>query len=235
MGWHRELLIGFDCETTGTDPSRARIVTAAITEVADGEPIRRRSWLIDPGVPIPDDAAGIHGVTTEAARTAGRPPREAVAEIAAVLTGHWADGVPVVAYNAPFDLTLLAAELARHGLPPLPAAAGPVIDPLIVDRALDPDRRGKRTLEAVCAEYGVVLGRAHEAFADALAAVRVAHALAERYPRIARTTPWELHHAQTAWYARWAAAHQARLRREGSPEAVVEGVWPLREVLGAAG
>ena len=35
MGWHRELLIGFDLETTGTDPREARIVTAAVIEVRD--------------------------------------------------------------------------------------------------------------------------------------------------------------------------------------------------------
>ena len=33
MGWHRELLIGFDLETTGTDPREARIVTGAVIEV----------------------------------------------------------------------------------------------------------------------------------------------------------------------------------------------------------
>ncbi len=30
MGWHQELLIGFDLETTGTDPREARIVTGAV-------------------------------------------------------------------------------------------------------------------------------------------------------------------------------------------------------------
>lgn len=30
MGRHRELLIGFDLETTGTDPRETRIVTGAV-------------------------------------------------------------------------------------------------------------------------------------------------------------------------------------------------------------
>ena len=43
MGWHRELLVGFDLETTGTDPRQARIVTGAVTEV--GRPaVRHRDW-----------------------------------------------------------------------------------------------------------------------------------------------------------------------------------------------
>ncbi|MGC4997418.1 hypothetical protein [Streptomyces sp. DT195] len=30
MGWHREPLIGFDLETTGTDPRQSRIVTGTV-------------------------------------------------------------------------------------------------------------------------------------------------------------------------------------------------------------
>jgi DNA polymerase-3 subunit epsilon len=45
MGWHRELLIGFDLETTGTDPREARIVTAAVIEVRGGQPMGHREWL----------------------------------------------------------------------------------------------------------------------------------------------------------------------------------------------
>ncbi|AEW97083.1 MULTISPECIES: exonuclease domain-containing protein [Streptomycetaceae] len=217
MGWHEELLVGFDLETTGTDPAHARIVSAAVTEVAAGRPVRHRCWLVDPGLPIPPEATAIHGITTARARAAGRPPREAVAEIAQALTGHWAAGVPVVAYNAPFDLTLLTAELARHGLPPLPVPPGPVIDPLVVDRALDRDRPGRRTLQAACAEYGVVLGRAHQAESDALAAVQVARALARRYPQLARRDPWELHHSQAAWHAEWSARKDAHRTPPGWP------------------
>ena len=40
-----------------------------------------RDWLADPGVPIPDGAAAIHGITTARARADGRPAREVVAEV----------------------------------------------------------------------------------------------------------------------------------------------------------
>lgn len=102
MGWHRELLIGFDLETTGTDPRTARIVTAAVVEVKDGEPIGRRTWLADPGVSIPDDAVAVHGITNERAVAEGRPAGEVVEEIAGALVAHWRAGAPVVAYNAAF-------------------------------------------------------------------------------------------------------------------------------------
>ncbi|MFE3824569.1 3'-5' exonuclease [Streptomyces sp. NPDC059092] len=228
MTWHGEALAGFDLETTGTEPLEARIVTAAVVEVRGGEVIRERSWLADPGIRIPAQASAVHGISSERAASEGRPAPEVAAEVAEVLRGYWARGVPVVAYNAPFDLTLLAAELRRHGLPGL-GPVGPVIDPYTIDRAVDKYRRGKRNLEAVCGEYGVVLDAAHDAGADALAAARVATAIAERHASVAALTPPELHERQIAWYAEWAVDFQRFLRKKGNTDAVVDAVWPLRE------
>jgi DNA polymerase-3 subunit epsilon len=227
MTWHGGPLAGFDLETTGTEPFEARIVTAAVVEVTGDEVTGRRTWLADPGVLIPAQASAVHGISNERAAAEGRQAREVVAEVGQALRDFRARGVPVVAYNAPFDLTLIGAELARHGLPPL-GEVGPVIDPYTIDRAIDRYRRGKRTLEAVCAEYGVLLEGAHQAAADALAAVRVAVAIAGRHPEVAALTPGELHERQIAWYAEWAEDFEGFLRRKGNTEAVIERDWPLR-------
>jgi DNA polymerase-3 subunit epsilon len=237
MGWHREPLIGFDLETTGTDPREARIVTGAVIEVRAGEAMGRREWLADPGVPIPEDAVAVHGISNERATAEGSPAGQVADAIAGVLTAHWKKGVPVVAYNAAFDLTLLSAELRRHGLPSLRDRLGgadpaPVIDPYTIDRSVDRYRRGKRNLEAVCAEYGVVLDSAHDATADALAAARLACAIADRHPKVAALGPVELHRRQIEWYAAWAADFQDFLRRKGEADAVIDGTWPLREPAG---
>ncbi|MFF8839142.1 3'-5' exonuclease [Streptomyces sp. NPDC015130] len=241
MAWHGDTLVGFDLETTGTDPLEARIVTASIIEVdGAGDVVRRRDWLADPGIRIPEQASAIHGISTERAAAEGRPVREVADEIARTLAAYWEDGVPIVAYNASFDLTLLSAELRRHGLPSLSerlggADIGPVVDPYTIDRAVDRYRRGKRTLEAVCGEYGVVLEAAHQAAADALAAVRVAVAIAERHRQVAELDPAELHERQISWYRVWAEDFQAFLRGKGDPEAVIESTWPLRPAVLAAG
>ncbi|MEU8772548.1 3'-5' exonuclease [Streptomyces sp. NPDC048606] len=236
--WHGGALIGFDLETTGTEPGESRIVTAAVVEVRDGEVRERRGWLADPGIPIPEQASAIHGISTARAVAEGRPVREVAEEVARALVGHWRAGAVVVAYNAAFDLTLLTAELARHGLPSLAdrlggAETGPVIDPLTIDRAVDRYRRGKRTLEAVCGVYGVTLDAAHDAGADALAAVQVARALAARYPEVADLTPADLHDRQGTWHARWARDFQSYLRRQGSADAVIDTAWPLRDLVPA--
>lgn len=234
MGWHQELLIGFDLETTGTDPREARIVTAAVIEVRGGQPVGRREWLADPGVEIPADAVAVHGISNERAAGEGRPADQVAEAVADVLVAYWKTGVPVVAYNAAFDLTLLSAELRRHGLPSLRERLGidpaPVIDPYTIDRWADRYRRGKRNLEAVCTEYGVPLDSAHDASADALAAARLACAIAGRHPKVAALGPAELHRRQIEWYAEWAADFQSFLRRKGDAAAVVDGTWPLREL-----
>ncbi|WP_370415515.1 exonuclease domain-containing protein [Streptomyces fradiae] len=240
MAWYGEELAGFDLETTGTEPLEARIVTASVVGVHGGEVVRRQDWLADPGIRIPAQASAIHGISNERAAAEGRPVREVADEIADTLTDYWRRGVPVVAYNASFDLTLLSAELRRHGLPSLDErlggqGMGPVLDPYTIDRAVDRYRRGKRTLEAVCGEYGVELTAAHQAAADALAAVRVAIAIAERHASVAALDPARLHERQIVWYREWAEDFQAFLRRKGDPEAVVNPVWPLREPAPVAG
>ncbi|MFE0681383.1 3'-5' exonuclease [Streptomyces sp. NPDC058961] len=240
MSWHLEPLVGFDLETTGTEPREARIVTAAIVEVRGADVVGQRGWLADPGIRIPAQASAVHGISSEHAAAQGRPAAEVADEVAETLAAHWHRGVPVVAYNAAFDLTLLAAELRRHQLPSLGerlggAPIGPVVDPYTIDRSVDRYRKGKRTLEAVCAEYGVVLESAHDAGADALAAARVAVAIAERHPQVARLEPAELHDRQIQWYADWAADFQQFLRRKGTADAVIDGSWPLRELTPAHG
>jgi DNA polymerase-3 subunit epsilon len=58
--------------------------------------------------------------------------------------------------------------------------------------------------------------------------VRVARALAARYPEAAGRDIWALHDAQAGWYAAWAEDFAGWLRRKGSADAVVDPHWPLR-------
>lgn len=117
MSWHRHALVGFDLETTGTEPLEARIVTAAVVAVdgSDGEPVSRHAWLADPGIRIPAQASAIHGISSERAAAEGRPASEVADEIADTLTGYWRRGVPVVAYNAAFYPRTPGASQVSHG------------------------------------------------------------------------------------------------------------------------
>ncbi|MFF3094213.1 exonuclease domain-containing protein [Streptomyces cyaneofuscatus] len=225
MTWHTGRLAGFDLETTSPDPLTARIVTACIVQVGGQQPTVAANWLTDvDGEEIPAGAAAVHGISTEKARAEGVPLKEAVAEILAGLTQVILAGVPIVAMNARYDVTLLDREAQRFGLDPLPA--GPVIDPFVIDKQVDRYRSGKRTLTALCEHYDVRLDAAHSADADAVAACRVAWRQATRYPQLAAMTLDELHTAQVGWAAEQAASLQEHFRKK-DPAAVVEGAWPL--------
>jgi DNA polymerase-3 subunit epsilon len=226
-GWHTGLLGSYDCETTGRDPLTARLVSAAFV-TSDG---RRHDFLVDPGVPIPPETTAVHGITDEQVREHGSDPAEALERIAELLAAHLSAGLPLIVFNAPYDLTLLEAELERHGLRPLVARVGriePVIDPLVIDKAVDRFRKGKRNLESQCAHYGVQIEGAHDAAVDAIAALEVAKALAERYPDVGQATPLELHRQQERWKAASEEDFAAYRQRRGEPY-VAEPGWPVRQ------
>ncbi|MFF3622366.1 3'-5' exonuclease [Streptomyces sp. NPDC002467] len=224
MSWHLGRLCGFDLETTGIDVETDRIVTACVVQCGGGQPTVSASWLADPGIDIPEQAAKVHGITTERARTEGKPAAEVVADVLAALGQVIAAGVPVVAMNARYDLTLLDREARRYGLAPLPA--GPVIDPYVIDKHVDRYRKGGRKLVDLCAHYGVPIGDAHTADADAIAACRVAWRIGSTRPDMAALSLAALHDQQTVWAAEQAAGLQEYFRRK-DPNAVVRGEWPL--------
>lgn len=223
----RELTV-FDLETTGVDVRTARIVTACVAVLdASGALVSRRDWLADPGVEIPEGAAAIHGITTERARAEGRPAAEVVAEVVGELRAELAAGRPLVVYNAPYDLSLLAFEASRHGVAPLVDPA-PVIDPLVLDKAVDRYRKGKRTLEVAAAHYGVTLDGAHDAGADAIAAGQVARALAAVHAAALPATLDELHAAQARWHDQQADNFESYMRAQRDHTFTADRGWPVR-------
>lgn len=220
----------FDLETTGVDVAHDRIVTAHVGVLdATGTVIRAQDWLADPGIEIPDGAAAVHGISTAHARAHGRPAAEVVAEVVAAVRDVFAAGIPVVAYNAPYDFSLLKHEAIRHGVEPI-LAPSPVIDPLVVDKRFDRYRPGKRTLSVVAQHYAVVLDGAHEASADAVAAGRVALALAERFADWLPPSVDELHTRQIGWARAQAESLTEYFVSIGriDPADPVDGSWPIR-------
>jgi DNA polymerase III subunit epsilon len=210
--------LGFDLESTGVDTAEDRIVTACAVLVEDGRVVFERDWLVAVDVDIPDAATAIHGITTAHAREHGVAP-----DVATSLTG----------FNVVFDLSMLNAECVRHGLGTLEEFCGrpiaPVLDGLCLDKAVDRYRPGSRKLVDVAAHYGVELTDAHNATADAVAAVEVVHRIIarswatpndlralyadRRYPdsmvrsfkAIDGLDAGQMHERQIGWYAEQAA------------------------------
>lgn len=219
----------FDLETTGVDVETARVVTACIAVLgADGEVLERWDWMADPGVEIPEAASAVHGISTERARAEGRASELVVAEITQTLRTLFGLGIPVVVYNAPYDLSLLDRECRRNELEPL-VDPSPVVDPLVLDKQVDTYRKGKRTLEAAAAHYGVALDDAHDAGADAIAAGRVAQALAVAHREQLDLPVADLHGRQEIWYAEQARRFQEYIRRrKGDESFTASTAWPVK-------
>jgi DNA polymerase-3 subunit epsilon len=281
--WHESPMVAFDTETTGTNPLTDRIVTAAVVHLTPGARPRPIRWLLDPGIPVPDEAAAVHGWTTDriaekvarpgwAVRSmidsTGKPvatritAEAAVFEIAAQVAGAMGRDEALVVHNAAYDLTLLEAENARHGVPIIgtrPHGITGVVDPMVIEKQFDPYRKvnyadeqgcrkGKhqcsppcgskdKRLESLCAHYGIRFGAAagaHDAADDAIAAARLARKLMEVWPGTARLKLDTLHEHQVDWRRTQADGLRSYFDKNGIEHDGVDGGWPTYTTLPAA-
>jgi len=227
LPWAKSLAV-FDLETTGLVLEQARIVTACAIAIDEQGQVNGKNieWLADPGIEIPEAASNVHGVTTAIARAKGRKSKEVVSEILETLRGFFSAGIPIVAYNAPYDFTILHYEALRNGLEPLENPM-PIIDPLVLDKFVDQYRSGKRTLQTAADVYGVHLSDAHNATADAIAAGKVAQAIARKYSAKLPADVAELHDAQKVWSLQQDDSYEI-FRRKSAPDFSVVRGWPVK-------
>jgi DNA polymerase-3 subunit epsilon len=234
--WVQMPMLGFDIESTGKSPHDDHVVTMCLHRDQPGHDAQTWDWLVDPGVEIPTEAAEIHGITTEHAREHGQDPAEALFEVSGQLALWMGHGFPVVAYNAPYDFTMLEAENRRHGLPTLaerldPLPIGPIIDPLVIDKHVEKFRKGKRQLPVTAKYYGVPLDNAHSADADAAAAVGVARAVLAKHARqFDGLSLGGLHQAQTHWRDEQMTSLRRYFDRQGTEHDGCDGSWPVLPV-----
>jgi DNA polymerase-3 subunit epsilon len=176
--------IAIDTETTGRDPEVDRAVEIACVVFQRGAVVAKKSWIVNPGRPIPKEASDVHGINDDAVRDA-----PGFAAIALELIETLGAAIPV-AYNAEYDRKVLAAELSRAGIAPAslpPALRRNVewIDPLIWARELQRAEKS-RALSEVAQRLGIPLEHAHRATDDAEATLHVFSAF-RRDPRVPKT------------------------------------------------
>jgi len=107
-------MVAIDCETTGLDPRRDRVVSFAAIRIDEGLQVAAQptvDLMIDPGIDIPARATAVHGIDRQ--RLAGAPPfGEVFGQVAASLAG-----AVVVGHFVGFDLAVLGREAARAHQP----------------------------------------------------------------------------------------------------------------------
>lgn len=228
--WSTGEVIGFDFETTGVDRFNDVPVSYALVHVVGG--VVRTSWsgLIDPGREIPAGATEVHGISTDRARAEGMPLCEAISMVSDAVVSASRRGVPLAGMKLDYDITLLETQskhLCGQGIVAR-GWCGPVLDAVVIDRHFDRYRKGRRTLVNLCAHYGVHIGNAHDASADAIASVEVLFALAERHHELYSADLNALHESQIDWHLEWAHSYDRWRLSQGmiaiDPR---DYVWPL--------
>jgi len=138
-----------DTETTGLDPAAGhRVIEIGCVELENHIATDRSLQVyLDPERDIPEDSFRIHGISGEF--LAGKPK---FAEIADEFLAFIAEDTLVI-HNAEFDLKFLNAELARCGLPPIPASRA--IDTVALARQRFPGAQAN--LNALCRRFEIDL------------------------------------------------------------------------------
>lgn len=191
--WWQGRLVSLDLETTDKVPDLARIVTATIVSVGGGEPMDTWTTLIDPGVEIPEEAASIHGITTERARAEGKPAGEGVPELIVELVERCQHASALIVFNARYDLTVADREARRYDVHNvLQTLRAHVVDPLVVDKHLDKylsAEQGRHNLTDACRRWELApFEGAHDATIDAIQSARLAYRLATKGRVIRKTS-----------------------------------------------
>ena len=202
-------LLGFDTETTGTKPGKDGIVSASLVlrdpaKGYSGDVVA--TWIVNPHRHISKGASRVNGFTDQQLAAEGMEPELATAQMAGFIARAQDKRIPLLAYNAPFDVHMLDGDIAHWcsgSVKPLDEGDLLVVDPLVLDREIS-HRSGRRTLELTSEYYGVIPhGNFHDATADTVAAVDLIKPMTTLFPQVARITMGSLMDWQRQAQAKW--------------------------------
>ncbi len=133
-----------------------RIIELAAVVFDRGQALDTFQLLVDPGIPIPQAASRVNGITDQMVRAA-----PTIGEVLPSFLGFVGKGTPV-AHNAVFDVGFITADAGRAGqVPP----AGPVLDTRGLARRVFP-KRSSYSLQNLARDLHLEQGT-HRALADA--------------------------------------------------------------------
>jgi DNA polymerase-3 subunit epsilon len=170
-------IVFIDLETTGTNLATDKIVEIAMIRISPDGSKQVKRKLINPGMPIPEAASAVHGITDEMVKDA--PLFKQVAnEIK-----QFMDNADVGGYNSNrFDFPLLMEEFLRVGLE-FDLSQRKLVDVQRIFHMME-----QRTLAAAYKFYcNKSLENAHSAEADADATWEILNAQLARYPQLGTT------------------------------------------------
>jgi DNA polymerase-3 subunit epsilon len=163
--------IAFDLETTGTLPGVDQIAEiGAVMFNEQGAPELIFATLINPGIPMPEAASRVNGITDE--MLAGQPKITDVLDAFAEFCG---DHI-MVAHNAAFDSQFLIADIKKHETM---APRGVILDTLPIARKVYPGLANYK-LGTLVQHLGIPSGTFHRAEEDAAYCGHLFHKMVTR-------------------------------------------------------
>lgn len=216
----------WDVESTGINVLEDRVVQFfGATADKEGNLIDTLEVFINPGVPVPKEAADVHGFTDEFLVEHGKTPAEAFPLILQWFRDHF--GLIQIGFNVAYDTSILHAEFVRHGVSdswgPAMRDKARMVDGLVIDRAKDKYRKGPRRLSFMADHYGIPYesDALHNARADVELTAKVTVAILNKYG-----TPSNAE--QASFHKAWADNFREYLTKQGKDASDVSGDWPLR-------
>ncbi len=170
-------IVFFDLETTGVNIATDKVVEISILKVFPNGNKESKTWLVNPEIEIPKEAADIHGITNEKVVT--EPTfKELAPEISKLI-----EGCDLAGFNSNrFDIPLLAEELMRADID-FDMKNRKAIDVQVIFH-----KKEQRTLSAGYQFYcGKELEGAHGAEADTNATYEILLAQLDKYQDIENT------------------------------------------------
>ncbi|MDD4870467.1 MAG: 3'-5' exonuclease [Kiritimatiellae bacterium] len=164
--------VAFDLETTGFSSLSDRIVEIAAIKFKNGVVVEGRKWLINPGIPIPESAVNVHGITDKMVRKCPSF-KDTLPEFAAFI-----EKSILVAHNAEFDMRFIMAETQRNNFV---FPENIVIDNLKLARRSFPDA-GSYDLKSLADRLGIDEGKSHRALSDSRTLMKVFIAGLKKFP-----------------------------------------------------
>src|ERR1700722_20398969 len=103
--------ICLDCEFTGLDPDKDRILELAAVRFSCSELIAQFDALVNPGCPISDDSFAIHHISKE--MVAQKPKIEEILNAFLSFVGRDI----IIGHGISYDLAMLERAASRGGIP----------------------------------------------------------------------------------------------------------------------
>ena len=168
----------FDLETTGVSITSDRIVEISILKVFPNGKEEKKTWLVNPEMPIPAQSTAIHGISNE--KVADAP----TFKILAKEVNSWIVDADLGGFNSNrFDIPILAEEMLRAGLD-FDMKNRQSVDVQTIFHKME-----QRTLTAAYKFYcDKNLENAHSAEADTIATYEVLKAQLDRYDALENDT-----------------------------------------------